>query len=438
MDEDVRLVTADERRLKQILVNLLSNAVKFTPSGGEVELEVRGDRERREARFSVRDTGIGIDGADLEKLFQPFVQLDAGLARQHGGTGLGLSLAARLAEAHGGRVTAESERGRGSRFTLSIPWRPVGGDGVTNAAAATEGKRAMAAVETSPLRIATALVVEDSPVAAEQVVRYLTEIGIEPRVTTVASGLREGMQRERPDVVLLDILLPDTNGWETLRTLKAQPETRDVPVIVLSVVDEPSRGRSLGAAEQLVKPITREQLAAALHRVSANCSRAAVPGVVDEFELTGSSAPAHRRILIVEDNEANITTVFDFLAARGFTVDVARSGPEALGRVRATRPDLILMDVQMPGMDGLEVMRRLKADPEARAIPVIALTALAMADDRSRCLAAGADEYLAKPVGLKRLGQAIESLLERRDRRPGMGAKAASAGGPPSPPPAMV
>jgi len=267
-------IQADQRRLKQILVNLLSNAVKFTPEGGEIGLEVVGDAEREAVHFTVWDTGIGISPEDMKRLFEPFVQLDSSLTRQYTGTGLGLTLVHRLTELHGGGVTVKSEVGKGSRFTVSLPWRK--GD---------EGKR--------------------------------------------------GRQKDKETESLLHLIPPSA-----------------------------------------AHPVT---------------------------------------ILLAEDNEESLTTLSDYLRMRGCRVIVARNGLEALKRAREERPNLILMDIQMRKMDGLEATRRIRADPDPQVagIPIIALTALAMPGDRERCLEAGANEYLSKPVSLKRLVTAIEAQLSQ-------------------------
>lgn len=279
LDSAVTVLWADERRLKQILVNLLTNAVKFTPEGGSVGLEVAGDAERGAVHFAVWDTGIGIAAEDMERLFQPFVQLDSRLSREHTGTGLGLSLVQRLTEMHGGGVSVESEVGRGSRFTVSLPWQ-----------------------ETDQARKAK----EEGPQDTEP--------------------------REEP----------------------ATPGSQQSAVILLA-----------------------------------------------------------------EDTESSIHTVFDYLQSKGYRVIVARNGNETVDLARSESPDLILMDIQMPGMDGLEATRRIRAgaEPAVASVPIIALTALAMPGDRERCLEAGANEYLSKPVSLRQLVNVIEVQIEKSMER---------------------
>jgi PAS domain S-box-containing protein len=273
-------IAADGRRLKQILVNLLSNAVKFTPDGGEIGLEVEEDRQGEVVRFTVWDTGIGIAAEDMERLFQPFVQVDSSLSRRYNGTGLGLALVHRLAKMHGGDVSVESEVGVGSRFTVSLP-------------------------------------------------------------------------RQRP-------------------------------------------------TERLDR------------------------GDLEEASGSALVAPSgtHSVVLLVEDNEANTVVVTDYLGSKGYRLKLARDGSEAIEQVRTERPDVVLMDIQMPGMDGLEAIRRIRADEEREVAetPIIAVSALAMADDCDRCLEAGADAYLSKPLVLRQLVQEIETQLQAARRPSGRAA----------------
>lgn len=356
-------ILADTRRLKQILVNLLSNAVKFTAPGGAIGLDVTGDAERNLVTFTVWDTGIGIAPDDLARLFQPFVQLDSRLARQYAGTGLGLSLVGRMVDLHGGSITVTSEPNSGSRFVITLPWRTL------EAIDSEELGAPDTAAAAHPITVHRALIIEDSPAAAEQLSRYLHELDVETMAQSQGDGIVALAREARPDVIFLDILLPDSSGWDILAQLKDEPATQDIPVLMVSVVDEQSRAMTLGAAGYLVKPITRQHVQAALNRIS-------VQRAPDEPQVSavrvGRGQPLNRPvILLAEDN----------------------------------------MDIQMPGMDGLEAMRRIRADTRLAAIPIIALTALAMPGDRERCLAAGANDYLSKPVSLKGLVAAIDAYL---------------------------
>jgi PAS domain S-box-containing protein len=402
LDPTATHVRADARRLIQILVNLLTNAVKFTPAGGTIGLEVQSDTERQVLRFTVWDTGIGIPTDQLARLFQPFVQLDSRLARQYEGTGLGLALVARMTEMHGGSVAVSSAVGAGSRFSIVLPW---------NAARAEPAPLAPLAT-TAVIR--RALIIEDSPTAANQAVRYLAELGIMTETLTAGSDAISQAHTFQPDVILLDILLPDTSGWLVLAQLKADPATQAIPVVITSVVDDQSRGRALGAAKYLVKPCTRRDLQDALKCLSGEHT----PALAEPSSAPDANQPT---ILLAEDNEASILIVTDYLAMLGYEVAVARNGVEAITVARELQPALILMDIQMPGMDGLEATRLIRADAELAAVPIIAITALAMPGDHAMCLAAGANDYISKPISLKNLAALIAEHLQRTqpgDRQP--------------------
>ncbi len=285
-DQQQKIMLADELRIKQILVNLLANAVKFTSEGGSIGLRAEQAGGGSLISFTVWDTGIGIEPEKKEMLFQPFVQLDRKLERKYSGTGLGLSLVYRLTKLHGGEVNVESEPGKGSRFTVTLP---LGG-----------------------------------------------------KILTDASG--SALPSQTPSVIFGDTITP------------SPPST--------PVAEEP-------APESELMPL----------------------------------------ILIAEDNEINVQTFSAYLGSRHYRLCYARNGREAIDQARAERPDLILMDIQMPIMDGLEAIRRIRKDAELRSIPIFALTAFAMSGDKDRCLKAGADRYISKPVRLKELVQSIEETL---------------------------
>lgn len=395
---------ADNRRLKQMLVNLLSNAVKFTPEGGALGLEVVGDAQQQTVHFTVWDTGIGIATENMGKLFQAFMQLDSRLARQYSGTGLGLALVSRMAELHGGNVSLESEIGRGSRFTITLPWHE------TAPTAGTNPLRPWL-LTSSPLK--QALTIEDSPAAAEQITQYLNELQVANVVHPVGLGVVERVLQVQPSIILLDLYLPEQSGWEVLKQLKADPRTRAIPVVIVSVYEDQAQAKALGAAGYLVKPFNRPDIQRVLAEVVPHLPQGSAPPVlVVAAAPTPASEPPRHHILLAEDNETTIGVMVDLLTAEGYAVSVARDGNIAVTMARQVHPHLILMDVQMPGIDGLEATRLLRRDAEFRQTPIIALTALAMPGDRERCLAAGANEYLTKPVNLPKLFQLIKTLIK--------------------------
>jgi PAS domain S-box-containing protein len=395
MDTEAIQVRGDSRRLKQMLVNLLSNAIKFTPAKGSIGLEVQADEVEQVVRCTVWDKGIGIAPENLDRLFQPFVQLESHLARQYEGTGLGLSLVQRMAELHGGCVQVESTLGVGSRFTILLPWTPGG----TQPAPLSER---------SAQALKRALIVEDLEIDAGQLARYLHILGMETTLHTVGRGAAERAAREQPDVILLDLYLPDRSGFDVLAELKTRLATRDIPVVICSVEERRSQAVELGAAGYLVKPLALTELRDELDRLASNREhRSAVPAAQEDADSP--------RVLIVDDNETIIESLCDFLEGQAFQVRAARSGLEMLEIIPDLHPDIVLMDIQMPVMDGIEATRRVRAhpDPAVARVPIIALTALAMTGDRERCLAAGANEYMSKPVGLLQLLDTIRALLRQ-------------------------
>ncbi|MBD2439111.1 response regulator, partial [Nostoc sp. FACHB-110] len=347
--------------------------------------------------FHIIDTGIGIAPEAIGKLFQPFVQLDSSLNRQYNGTGLGLALVHRIVTLHGGTVSVNSQVGQGSCFSVCIPYCP--GDDFSVQSVTTLFSNYCFKTSNAPV-----LIIEDSVPAAEQISRYLSEIGMQPIVYSQGEGALKEVLRLQPALIILDLQLPHLSGWDLLEQFKSNSATKDIPVIIISVVDEHEPGLSQGAFAYLVKPITRVQLQAAIDKLQT-----AAPSPAQNL----NGLPKTPVILLAEDNQANIDTMSGYLESRGYHLIMAHDGQQAIDQVHAQHPDLIVMDIQMPGMDGLEAIRHIRREPEFGHLPIIALTALAMPGDRETCLAAGANEYLTKPVKLKQLVTTIQQLLER-------------------------
>ncbi|MEH2052079.1 response regulator, partial [Nostoc sp.] len=351
--------------------------------------------------FHITDTGIGIAAKEIGKLFQPFIQLDSSLNRQYSGTGLGLALVQQIISLHGGTVSVSSEVGKGSCFTVRIPYR-------TNDNVLTTQVTTFLPKYRLPAENAQVLIIEDSVAAVEQITRYFSEMGMQTIIYPQGEGAVEEVLRVQPALIVMDLQLPNISGWEVLNQLKTNPKTKDIPAIIISVVDERSKGLAQGAFEYLVKPITRAQLQVTIEKLHASArfdspNLIVVPEVILDTPL----------ILLAEDNQANIDTMSGYLESRGYRLILANNGQQAIDLVRVQCPDLIVMDIQMPGMDGLEAMRCIRNDRQFLDIPIIALTALAMPGDRETSFAAGANEYLTKPVKLKQLVATIQQLLGR-------------------------
>jgi GAF domain-containing protein/DNA-binding response OmpR family regulator len=345
---------ADLTKVRQALFNLLSNACKFTDHG---IVSLTAAREPAGGgdwvTFRVSDTGIGMTPEQMTKLFQEFSQADAATTRKYGGTGLGLALSQRLCRMMGGAITVESEPGRGSTFTMRLP---------AEVAEPREEIGAPAATAVAPGGAGTVLVIDDEPAVRDLMQRALGREGF--RVVTAAGG-EEGLRlaRElRPEAITLDVLMPGLDGWAVLSALKADPALADIPVIMLTIMDDKNLGYALGAADYLTKPIDRERLSAVLKRY-----RRDLP------------------ILVVDDDPALRELVRRLLEREGYAVQEAENGRAALARLREAPPGLIVLDLMMPEMDGFDFVTAVRADEAWRAIPIIVVTAKDLTpDDRQR------------------------------------------------------
>jgi signal transduction histidine kinase/CheY-like chemotaxis protein len=344
---------ADLTKVRQSLLNLLSNACKFTKAG-TVTLEVT----RREAggrewiNFSVKDSGIGITKEQMNKLFQPFSQADASTTREFGGTGLGLVITKKFCEMMGGSMGVQSVRGEGSTFVITLP-ADVGREPREFAPAADgDGSHAASAAGDA----GTVLVVDDDPAARDLLSRALGKAGFNVECATDGEEALALARLHRPEAITLDVMMPGIDGWATLAALKADPELASIPVIMLTIVDDKNKGYALGAADYMTKPFDREQLAATLARYR---------------RATNGHAPA----LVVEDDEAARSLLVRALEQEGWRVRAAADGRAALAQVAAERPQLILLDLMMPEMDGFEFVQELHKLPGAQTIPVVVITA---------------------------------------------------------------
>jgi signal transduction histidine kinase/CheY-like chemotaxis protein len=340
-------IMADPGRFKQILLNLLSNAIKFTDQGGQVRVSAR--RQRAVVRFDVTDTGIGIAAEDQKRLFVEFQQLSTGLGRRQQGTGLGLALSKRLVELHGGTIGVRSAPTKGSTFWFTIPVATHKVPRVEQPVQEPEGDA------TGPL----VLVVEDDPKAVELLVHYLRSAGYRTEVAKAGDEAIEKAKRLQPVAITLDVLLPKLDGWDVLAQLKQDRETANIPVVVVSVIDERSRGRALGAADYFVKPVNRDALIARLNH----------------YAFTTKVKERDVKVLLVDDDPQALELLAKILEPLGFTVIKAESGEEGIQLARQRGPDVVILDLVMPGLSGFEVVKVLKADLYTRAIPVLILTA---------------------------------------------------------------
>jgi signal transduction histidine kinase/CheY-like chemotaxis protein/HAMP domain-containing protein len=337
----------DQDKLKQVLINLLSNAVKFTEEGS---VTVMARRRGGEIAIAIADTGIGIPADKLELIFEEFRQVDSSTTRKYSGTGLGLSISRHLARLLGGDITVHSAVGVGSTFTVILPRHYGTTLQATHAGDVPSQEEPTAQPEADKVILA----IDDDPDVIYLLSENLAEAGY--RVVGALAG-EEGLRKARelkPFAITLDILMPNKDGWQILYELKADPTTRDIPIIVLSIVDNKDLGYRLGASDYLLKPFDREAILAALTRLD----------------------PPHRgRLLVVDDDPQVIDLVRQLLEDEPYEVIAATDGQQALDAIADQPPQVILLDLLMPRMDGFTVIEHLQRDPQCRQIPVIVLTA---------------------------------------------------------------
>jgi two-component system sensor histidine kinase/response regulator len=434
------VLMGDPLRLRQIMANLIGNAVKFTERG-EVLLGIR-MREPPVAvpgtatatagaamiQILIQDTGIGMSAAARGHLFQMFTQADASTTRKYGGTGLGLAITKSLIDAMGGTVKVTSEPGRGSTFSIFLPLAFRAGASADEAAGA-----AMPAVTSAGPRAPRVLIVDDNATN-----RCILEHYLEPpraRAQSVASA-QAGLEAARAaaadgtpfDLVLLDYQMPDVDGMGFLRALRADAAIANTPCVVLSSLgDRAEEADALGVFAWLTKPVRKTHLESVM--AQAQGTTVLTAPVVKPMPLEAWSAGA--RVLLVEDNRVNQQVALRMLKTLGIVARIAENGETAVAAIQAEPFDLVLMDCQMPVMDGYEATRTLRAWEASRAdgagarLPIAAMTANALVGDREKCLAAGMDDYIAKPIKL----DALAALLARWLKTSSRTSPAAAAGG---------
>ncbi|MBF8250685.1 MAG: hypothetical protein HW382_313 [Deltaproteobacteria bacterium] len=382
MAEGIPDIYADPGKIKQLLLNLVGNAIKFTPEGGTITIGV----EFKDSCFvlSVTDTGIGIKQEDRERIFQEFQQAEGSTSREYDGTGLGLTLTRRLAEMHGGKIEVESEVGKGSKFTAFIPFmlekrsslRKEEISPVEESREAKELPRPSAGQETQPL----VLVVEDDPKLSRLLSVYLTQAGY--RVEAAMDG-DEAIKKAialKPFAITLDIMLPKRDGWEVLQELKAMPETRDIPVIIVSMVENQELGFSLGAFDYLVKPV----------------GRAARLGSLDGYSGKTRHTKGDISVLVVDDDQKILEFLSTVLRNDGYHASSATGGEEGIRMAIEQLPDLIILDLAMAKVSGFDVIRELKKHPDAKEIPILVLTAKDLTREEKNALLADVAKVVQK------------------------------------------
>jgi signal transduction histidine kinase/CheY-like chemotaxis protein len=384
--DDLGAMHSDLTKVRQVLLNLLSNAAKFTSQGNVTLSAVRTLVDGVEwIYFHVTDTGIGISNEQLRHLFQEFTQADASTTRKYGGTGLGLALSRRFCEMMGGNIYVTSQEGRGSTFTVRFPAHAVGEQEAPLAPAPefdVHGRMVAPSPSMYQKQVSTVLVIDDDPAVRELLPRCLAPTGMS--VVTAASG-EEGLQLAKevyPDIITLDVLMPGLDGWTVLTALKAAPDLAAIPVIMLSIVDDPNKGFILGASDYLVKPIDNKRLLALVN------------------DYANGRAPTSRsiqdRILLVEDDASLRELLRRTLEGEGWVVQEATNGRQALDSIARHQPALILLDLMLPEVDGVQLIDELRTTIAGRSIPIIVLTARDLS-----------------PIERRRLDNSVSQILQK-------------------------
>ncbi len=391
---DVGTMVADITKVRQTLFNLLSNACKFT-NGGTITLDARRDQHDGVdwLTFRVGDTGIGLSPDQVHELFKEFTQADSSTTRRFGGTGLGLSISRHFCQMMRGDILVESQPGEGAVFTVLLP---------------ADVSRPQTAADALPADVTlqpedahgTILVIDDDPMVRDLIARYLVKEGF--RVHTAADGSR-GMELARalrPDAITLDVLIPGQDGWAVLSALKADPDLAQIPVIMLTILDDKQMGFSLGAADYLSKPVDRRQLVSLLDK------------------YVGSPPPPDSLVLVAEDDENTREILRHMLQREGWTVAEAENGVVALTRLAERVPNLILLDLMMPEMDGFHFLAEMRQNPAWARIPVVVITAMTLTEAERQQLNGTVERVLQKgAAGHEQLLLDVRHLVRTHTRR---------------------
>ena len=419
--ETPEALIGDSLRLQQILKNLVDNAIKFTDRGGVILVGVKIFKESLDQimlKFFVKDTGVGIAPEDLPKLFKPFSQADTSTTRKYEGTGLGLCICKQLVKMLGGNIWVESEVGKGSVFTFTASFgRQI-----------TERKRKL--IVPPDIQGLNVLVVDDCAVSRELMQKMLESFNF--RVESVSSGeeslniLKENQTRKEPfELVMIDWLMPGLDGIETSRRIRDDLKLT-IPIVLMTAFGKENErldAERVGINYFLTKPIYQSELFNAI--MDAFGKEARVTTRPEIPIITKTSIYKKRlkgiRILVVEDNITNQEIALAILEGAGIVAQIADNGKKAIEAVRKGRFDAVLMDIQMPEMDGYEATRTIREDPKLKSLPIIAMTAHAMEGDEEKCLEAGMDGYIPKPINQDRLFHTIWKSLKRTERLPHTG-----------------
>ncbi len=399
--QEMPQVRGDAARVTQILTNLIANAWQYTPSGGRVTVTLRRAKDAEGyLQVDVADTGIGIASDDIARIFDRFYRVDSKAVQEVGGSGLGLSIVKMFVEMLGGKIWVESELGKGSVFSFTMP-------GVT--ADMPEEATSAELLTSEPTILAARrpkiLVVEDDRETALLLRRQLEAEGYNVLLAGNGQDALWLAREEQPQLITLDIMLPDVDGFLVLEQLKDHPVTAPIPVIIISMLGEVDKGYALGAVDYVVKPFNEAQLLDSVRQALGLISR------------EDGAEPTRNDLLVVDDEPDIVSFLGQALSIHGYQIRSASNGLEALERIGELTPDLILLDLKMPGMDGYEVIRRLKRDEATRGIPIIVITASPVDKERDkvRVLGMGVSRYMSKPLSVETIVAEIKKATMERE-----------------------
>ena len=386
MDDDLPLVVGDKEKLYQVVENLTINAIKFTESGGKITMsaEPMQEDDRLWVKLKVHDTGIGIPEPALQRIFDRFYQVDGTSKRKYGGMGLGLAIARSIVDAHKGRIDVESQVGKGTTFIIALPAL----------------QEAQESSEDIPLKKANGesyliQIIDHDHDIRRLLKMYLEDEGFRVMTSEDAKSGLEDAKKYLPDAIVLDVLLPDQDGFNLLEVLKTSSDTSLIPVLILSIIKDKMKGIELGAADYLIKPVGHTLLKATLQKILGEATRP-------------------KTILIVDDEEDTLNLLRQRLKEAGFRTLEASNGKEAIEKATQNAPDLILLDIMMPEVTGWDVMERLQQQKGTASIPVVVLSAAGSDADKKRGYRMGIKNYLTKPIEIRDLVLEIRKLVRYR------------------------
>ncbi|MBI5360484.1 MAG: response regulator [Planctomycetes bacterium] len=394
-------ILCDENRIRQVLINLMGNAIKFTPQGGAITVTLEETEEW--LQINVTDTGTGIAKEDFTKLFEKFQQLDSSSTRPAGGTGLGLAISKSIVEAHKGRIWLESKLGQGSTFSFALPKTKE--DSAVPAEPVKEKKDIRIETQAiipnhAPAGIKKILVVDDDEDIARVIRGHLEKEGYE--VIVAHSGLdavKKAVELQ-PHLITLDVLMPNMDGFTVAELLKQNPKTQNIPVVIVSIVFDKEKGYKLGVADYITKPFDHEKLIQSIKRI----------------EMERSDKLNKKKILIVDDDSNVVALLTMALTGKNYHTFGAYDGFQAISIAKREKPDIIILDLMLPEMDGYEVIKVLKNDPETADIPIITITGRNEPADAEKTRELGVKEYLLKPFTTKTLLDELDNIITEGDK----------------------